>query len=122
MPFAFKIDAESEEQVEAALVEKIAVEVRAVQAYGQTWRSSGAMAAAPPRNVEDVTQQAVQEAIYAWPQIGELLVPEREDGRWVKAFPLQFPMGVADLRQPRLRCDFHVWEVGCHHFVALPMD
>ena len=74
------------------------------------------MAAAPPRNVEDVTQQAVQEAIYAWPQIGELPVPEREDGRLVKAFPLRFPMGVADLRQARLRSDFHVMDAVQHLF------
>ena len=28
---------------------------------------------------------------------------ERADGRFVKAFPLEFPMGQGDLRQPRLR-------------------
>ena len=29
-----------------------------------------------------------------------------EDGRFAKAFPLEFPMGTADLHQPRLRADF----------------
>ena len=40
----------------------------------------------------------------------------RDDGRFVKAFPVEFPMGVADLRQPRLRSDFSVAEWVQHIF------
>ena len=115
-PFSFKIEAAADEDVHAALTEKIADEVQAVQVYMGSWRSSGVMVGAPPENVEDITYKTLTANVYPWPTIGEHPTPERADGRLVKAFPLRFPMGVADLRQPRLRSDFHVVDAVQHLF------
>ena len=41
---------------------------------------------------------------------------ERADGRFVKAFPLEFPMGQGDLRQPRLRTTPRAVEAVQHLF------
>ena len=51
-----------------------------------------------------------------WPQIAERPNPEREDARFAKAFPLAFPCGEADLRQPRERDDFSVTDYVQHLF------
>ena len=47
-PFPFKVEAAADEDVTAALTEKIADEVQAVQIYTGSWRSSGVMVGAPP--------------------------------------------------------------------------
>ena len=51
--------------------------------------------------------------------------PYFDDARFVKAFPLEFPMGVGDLRQPRLRSDFtsiewlqHLFRYYSGHFLS----
>ncbi len=37
-------------------------------------------------------------AVQCWPTVATEPVPKRDDGRFVKSFPLEFQMGVADLR------------------------
>ena len=69
-----------------------------------------------PKQVEEATQEHLQDTIFPWPRILEEPTPERADGRFVKAFPLEYPMGVADLQQPRLRSDFHVADAVQHLF------
>ena len=39
---------------------------------------------------------------------------ERDDGRFVNAFPLEFPSGTGDLHQPRMRSDFTAIEWAQH--------
>ena len=74
------------------------------------------MNALKPRNVEAETREHLGTHAFAWPQILEHATSGRADGRFVKAFPLVFPMGVADLYQPRLRSDFHVVDAVQHLF------
>ena len=74
------------------------------------------MNAQQQKHVEDATHAHVGSHAFAWPQIQEQPSRERADGRFVKAFPLVFPMGVADLYQPRLRSDFHLVDAVQHLF------
>ena len=48
--------------------------------------------------------------------IGKDPVPERQDGRLANSFPLEFPTGEADPRQPRLRSDFSFADYIQHKF------
>ena len=59
---------------------------------------------------DEERREQVKTHLHAWPRILEEPTKERADGRFVKAFPLVFPMGVADLYQPRLRSDFTTQE------------
>ena len=115
-PFSFKLGQEKNEDVEAALARKIGEEVQAVQAYARALHATGVMPAEPPANVHDSTKQHVEETIHPWPQILEKPTPELADGRFAKAFPLKFPMGVADPRQPRLRSDYSFIDAVQHLF------
>ena len=74
------------------------------------------MNALKPKDVEAHTREHVGAHAFAWPQILDHPTSGRADGRFVKAFPLVFPMGVADLYQPRLRSDFHVVDAVQHLF------
>ena len=51
---------------------------------------------------------------YPWPVVEKTPVAADEEGRFAKAFPLEFPMGVADLKQPQLREDFTPTEWAQH--------
>ena len=94
----------------------MAKEMQSVQGYVSTWRSNGAMNVMRSKNVEADTHAHLRDHAFAWPQIHEERSRERSDGRFVTAFPLVFPMGVADLYQPRLRSDFTVVEAVQHLF------
>ena len=109
-------EGDTSEAVRDALAELIAREMQAVQGYVSTWRSSAAMNALKPKDVEAETREHLGSHAFAWPQILEHATSGRADGRFVKAFPLVFPMGVADLYQPRLRSDFHVVDAVQHLF------
>jgi len=94
--------------VEAALVE----EISAVRVYLGHWRSSAAVfdyvaaADAAADTVENRLTQDLHDAAHPWPAIEVQPAEAWCDGRFVKAFPLEFPMCVADLHQERLRSDF----------------
>ena len=112
-----KLDLEKHEDVQLALQAKIAEELQAVQAYCGTLRASAVMqGAAVSENVQASTQSQIEEAIHPWPTILEQPTPEVADGRFAKAFPLHFPMGVADPRQPRLRSDYSFIDAVQHLF------
>ena len=115
-PFSFSLPGANDEELKTVLAERIAEEIQTVQAYTRSWRSTGAFQCPVKEAVEDQTRQRLEETVFPWPRIGEEPTSERDDGRLVKAFPLEFPMGVADLRQPRLRSDFHVADAVQHLF------
>ena len=95
-----------EQTVLHTLCMQILEEMNAVQAYVNAWRGS-AMAQEPERHlVADTLQDTVSNLVKPWPEIEKKPVPMYEDGRFVKAFPLEFPMGTGDLSQPCLRGDF----------------
>ena len=65
-------------------------------------------------NVQKSLTETSLQHVLPWPQILKEPNPERDDARFVKAFPLTFPCGEADLRQPRPREDFTVMEYVQH--------
>ena len=77
-----------------------------METYLDTWRSTGAMQKLQAKHVETTTHEHLEDIILPWPTISKDPTPYFDDARFVKAFPLEFPMGVGDLRQPRLRSDF----------------
>ena len=115
-PLPFDVEATTQEEVDRVVATKISQELHAVQSYSRVLHSRGAMQSAPPKNVEESTQERVREEVFPWPQIQEQAVPERADGRFAKSFPLKFPMGVADPWQPRLRSDFSFIDAVQHLF------
>ena len=70
----------------------------------------------PDDNVADTTSAELRNRVFPWPQILENPTPEREDGRLVKSFPLTFPTGQGDFRQPRKRDDFTGMQYVQHMF------
>ena len=98
------------------IAEWIAEEIAVVSAYTSVWRGSSTLEGPPASDVtEDVFSQAARRVL-PWPGISECPVPETTDGRIVKSHPLTFPAGCGDLRQPRLRTDFHPLEWTQHIF------
>ena len=61
-------------------------------------------------------QAQVKDVMYAWPTIQQEPTSWNDDGRFAKAFPLSFPMGSGDFRQPRLRNDFTALDWTQHLF------
>ena len=77
------------------------------------------------KHVETTTHEHLEDIILPWPTISKDPTPYFDDARFVKAFPLEFPMGVGDLRQPRLRSDFtsiewlqHLFRYYTGHFLS----
>ena len=68
------------------------------------------------KSMETDTHEHVKSHVFSWPQMQEQPTRERADGRFVNTFPLVFPMGVADLYQPRLRSDFTTQDAVQHLF------
>ena len=62
------------------------------------------------QGVAEATEEVCRDAVRPWPAIEKDPVAMSDEGRFVKAFPLEFPMGVADLKQPQLRDDYSVME------------
>ena len=54
--------------------------------------------------------------MYPWPMIQQDPTSWSDDARFAKSFPLSFPMGTGDYRQPRLRSDFNSLEWTQHLF------
>ena len=102
--------------IEADIEQRILEEYRAIHAYVRTWQSSGAYPEHDKTAVQEGLETQVTEVIYPWPTIQRSAVPEREDGRLVKIHPLDFPMGQADFRQPRLNSRFSAFDYVQHKF------
>jgi len=94
--------------VEVALIEELA----GVRVFVSHWRSSAAVfddvaaEEAAADTVDGRLRRDVRDVVQPWPTIEAHPTDAWCDGRFVKAFPLEFPMGVADLHQERLRSDF----------------
>ena len=80
-----------------ALCKAILEERACVQAYTTAWRGSAAVAVPDRKSVGDALHSEVSQEVYPWPRVDMQPVPRYEEGRFVKSFPLQFPMGVGDL-------------------------
>ena len=102
--------------IEADIEQRILEEYRAFHAYVRTWQSSGAYPEHDKTTVQDALETQVSGVIHPWPTIQRSAVPEREDGRLVKSHPLDFPMGQADFRQPRLNSRFSAFDCVQHKF------
>ena len=102
--------------IQADFEQRILEEYRAIHAYVRTWQSSGAYPEHDKTTVQDALETQVSGVIYPWPTIQRSAVPEREDGRLVKSHPLDFPMGQADFRQPRLNSRFSAFDYVQHKF------
>ena len=96
------------------MADLIAVEVDCVRGFVRSWRGTGVVGAVEPQHVAESLRGQVGDIVYPWPSIAEEPIGERADGRFVKAFPLEFPMGQGDLRQPRLRSDFKITDALQH--------
>ena len=92
------------------LSERIKEEIMGVQAYVDIWRGSTTVQKKEAENVVEKTQTAVSEMMYPWPTIQQDPTSWNDDARFAKSFPLSFPMGTGDFRQPRLRSDFNSLE------------
>ena len=113
-PVSFRVEGETEADRVQFVADLVAVEVDCVRGYVRTWRGTGAVGAREPTNVADTLREHVADVVHPWPSISEEPHPERADGRFVKAFPLEFPMGQGDPRQPRLRSDFRIADAVQH--------
>ena len=91
---------ESDEEVEDIL----RFELCSVEQYFGTEGSGGAM-----EHGEEVVDAEVEAArvaesvIHGWPAVSSEPVPAADVGRFARAHPLEFPMGIADLHDPRVR-------------------
>ena len=92
------------------LCSDILEEVAKVQAYVGAWRGSTLVAEPARQGIAEATEEICRDAVRPWPVIEKEPVATSEEGRFVKAFPLEFPMGVADLKQPQLREDYSALE------------
>ena len=106
----------TEQEVHDELCRRILEEIGSVQAYMSTWRSTTAVPEPERKTVDDTVLDVCSQVVQPWPQIDKEPVPMYEEGRFVKSFPLAFPMGVGDLKQPRLRDDFSTAEWVQHKF------
>ena len=77
-----------------------------MRVFVKTWKGSCALTKPDTENVAQVRLEQMDKIVQPWPTILGEPTPITDDARFVKAFPLTFPMGTGDLRQPRLRTDF----------------
>jgi hypothetical protein len=106
----------SRADIEARLCEAILEEVSAVQGYVNAWRGTAVVPEPERHLMSDTLCEVAEKHVGTWPQVERDPVPLYEEGRFVKAFPLQFPMGVGDLVQSGLRDDFSAVEWAQHKF------
>ena len=88
-----------------------------MHAYLDCWRASGGFTDLfGSRDVAEALRENVADVVLPWPVIDRVPVAECDDGRLVKSFPVEFPMGQGDLHQPRLRSDFSAADYVQHKF------
>ena len=66
---------------------------------------AGALETGADEQAEDVEAESLrvaQSAAFGWPTISKVPVEWQDEGRFARAHPLEFPMGIADLDDPRL--------------------
>ena len=104
------------EDVHAQLVQQIWEEVHSVEAYVSTWSGSTCVPQPERHLLSDTIFDVCSQVVQPWPTIERDPTLPHEEGRFAKAFPLEFPMGTGDLRQPRLRDDFTAADWAQHKF------
>ena len=62
-------------------------------------------------DVEEESLRVAQHLVYGWPAVHEEPTRPQDLGRFVKSFPLDFPMGTADLHEERR------WKVSTQEWV-----
>ena len=90
----------SHAEVVDTLTMHILEEIQAVQAYVNAWRGTALAPSVDRHLVADTLHETVEEMVRPWPEIERQPVSWSEAGRFVKAFPLEFPMGM-----DRLACE-----------------
>ena len=113
---AFDTAGMSPAEVHDALCRAIYEERACVSAYTQNWRGTSVTAVPDEKSVKETLQTEISQEVYPWPQIEKEPLSRFDEGRFVKSFPLQFPMGVGDLRQSCLRDDYSVAKWAQHKF------
>ena len=117
----FDVSSLSTDEVHAQLIEQIWEEVHSVEAFVTAWTGSTVLPKPEERTLGDHIVEDCTVAVAPWPTIERDPTSPYEDGRFVKAFPLEFPMGQGDLRQARLRDDFSVmaWAQHKSRFIGM---
>jgi hypothetical protein len=83
------------------LLEQLGFEIGVVEDLKPSVQESGSMEEAVDRADEDEQAKSLAEhLVYGWPNKAADPVTVRDAGRFVKAHPLDFPMGVGDLYDP----------------------
>ena len=109
----------AEKDVDVAALQKelvvaILEEVASVTVYVKSWKATGSIGAAPQRKVLEETTSRLHDYVYPWPRIEREPLRHDDDGRFVRSFPIEFPMGTGELHQTRIRSDFSVAEYMQH--------
>ena len=112
----FDTAGQSPEEVHLALTTAILEEKAMVGAYTTTWRGTTVVQEPEQHRVADAVHDVCTDIVHPWPTIDRDPVPLYEEGRFVNAHPPDFPMGVGDLHQPRLRDDFSTADWAQHKF------
>ena len=81
------------------LVEQVHFEIFVMEAHDQQVGGSGATETemGVSEDPNDRVLRAAQNVVFGWPFTDATPVPFRTPGRVAKTFPLEFPMGIADL-------------------------
>ena len=85
---------ETENDIVEEIIEQILQELASVSAYMGTWRTSGGFTDyAQTKDVASKLRDDVADVVLPWPAIQRVPVPENDDARLVKSFPIEFPIG-----------------------------
>ena len=89
----FEVQGSTPHELQQEIARNICKEVAAVQAYCRTWQANASYFKARERTVEHQLKDRVQAVVYPRPSIQQERTPYREDGRFSKSYPLEFPFG-----------------------------
>ena len=108
----FHVEGTTAVEIRTELAERIGEELAMVHAYTRLWRGNATYLEPSATLVQCKLEEKMDQISHPWPPIAQQPTPQVDDGRLAKSFPIEFPMGQGDLRQPRLRGDFSPEEWG----------
>jgi len=92
-----------------AIEDELEMELRVAAEHFSGSTSRGCMEAAPESDDVEAQSRRLAESLAApeepWPRVSDVPTPFRARGRFSKALPLSFPMGIADMYDQRLLDD-----------------